>query len=146
MRKPLREATIALFSSGAIYRDDQDPYYPAELTYEQAVRHVRKARERFPSLRVIPAEAPKERLRVGHVAYDIRAAQKDINVIFPLTRFRELAQEGSIGALAQRNYSYHGLTNIPRLMQESAPQWAQMLKDADHSLPHGASARSSTSA
>jgi len=30
---------------------------------------------------------------------------------------------------AQRNYSYHGLTNIPRLMQESAPQWAQMLRD-----------------
>ncbi len=129
MRKPLREATVALFSSGAIYRDDQDPYYPAELTYEQAVRDVRKATERFPSLRVIPAETPEERLRVGHVAYDIRAAQKDINVIFPLTRFRELAQDEVIGALAQRNYSYHGLTNIPRLMQESAPQWAQMLKD-----------------
>jgi D-proline reductase (dithiol) PrdB len=129
MRRPLREATVALFSSGAIYRDDQDPYYPADLTYEQAVREVRKATERFPSLRVIPAETPEERLRVGHIAYDIRAARKDINVIFPLTRFRELAQEGVIGALAQRNYSYHGLTNIPRLMQESAPQWAQMLKD-----------------
>jgi D-proline reductase (dithiol) PrdB len=129
LRKPLREATVALFSSGAIYLDDQDPYYPAELTYEQAVRDVRKATERFPSLRIIPAETPEERLRVGHVAYDIRAAQKDINVIFPLTRFRELAQEGVIGALAQRNYSYHGLTNIPRLVQESAPRWAHMLKD-----------------
>ena len=129
MRKPLRESTVALFSSGAIYLDNQEPYYPAELSYEQAVRDVRKATERFPSLRVIPAETPEERLRVGHVAYDIRAAQKDINVIFPLTRFRELAQEGVIGALAQRNYSYHGLTNIPRLMQESAPQWAQMLKE-----------------
>ena len=129
MHKPLREATIALFSSGGIYRDDQDPYYPAELTYEQAIRDVRQARERFPSLRAIPADTPVEHLRVGHVGYDIRAAQKDINVIFPLTRFRELAQEGSIGALAERNYSYHGLTNIPRLVQESAPQWAQMLKD-----------------
>ena len=129
LRKPLREATVALFSSGAVYRDDQDPYYPAELSYEQAVRDVRKATERFPSLRIILAETPEERLRVGHVAYDIRAAQKDINVIFPLTRLRELAQEGVIGSLAQRNYSYHGLTNIPRLVQESAPQWAQMLKD-----------------
>jgi D-proline reductase (dithiol) PrdB len=129
LRKPLREATVALFSSGAIYRDDQDPYYPAEFTYEEAMRDLRKAMERFPSLRVIPAEIPEERLRVGHVAYDIRAAQKDINVIFPLTRLRELAQEGVIGALAERNYSYHGLTNIPRLMQESAPQWAQMLKE-----------------
>ncbi len=129
MRKPLREATIALFTSGAIYRDDQEPYIPADTTYEQAVRDVRKALERFPSLRVIPSDTPVEHLRVGHVAYDIRAAQKDINVIFPLTRFHELVQEGVIGALAERNYSYHGLTNIPRLMNESAPQWAQMLKD-----------------
>ncbi len=129
LRKPLREATIALFTSGAIYRDDQDPFYPADMTYEQAVRNVRKVGERFPSLRVIPAETPEERLRVGHVAYDIRAAQKDINVIFPLTRFRELAKAGSIGALAERNYSYSGLTNLPRLINETAPQWASMLKD-----------------
>jgi hypothetical protein len=129
MRKPLREATIALFSSGGIYLDDQEPYYSAELTYEQAIRDIRKMFERFPSLRVIPANTPDERLRVGHVAYDIRAAQNDINVIFPLARFRELTHEGTIGALAQRNYSYHGLTNIPRLMQEVAPQWAQILKD-----------------
>ena len=90
---------------------------------------MRKAHERFPSLRVISAETPDESMHVGHVAYDIRAATKDVNVIFPLTRFRELAHEGTIGALAERNYSYHGLTNIPRLMQEVAPQWAQMLKD-----------------
>lgn len=129
LRKPLHEATIALFTSGAIYRDDQEPYYPADLTYEQAVRDVRKALERFPSLRVIPADTPIDRLRVGHVAYDIRAAQKDINVIFPIPLFQELAQQGVIGQLAERNYSYHGLTNIPRLINESAPQWAQMLKD-----------------
>ncbi len=120
MRKPLREATVALFSSGAIYRDDQDPYYPAELTYEQAVRDVRKATERFPSLRLIPAETLEERLRVGHVAYDIRAAQKDINVIFPLTHLRELAQEGVIGSLAQRSYSYHGLNTAPGAGERAA--------------------------
>ncbi|MDQ2716096.1 MAG: glycine/betaine/sarcosine/D-proline family reductase selenoprotein B [Chloroflexota bacterium] len=129
LRKPLHEATVALFTSGAIYRDDQEPYYPADLTYEQAVKDVRKALERVPSLRVIPANTPVDRMRVGHVAYDIRAAQKDINVIFPLPLFHELAHEGVIGTLAERNYSYHGLTNIPRLINESAPQWAQMLKD-----------------
>src|SRR6266699_3624755 len=36
LRKPLREATVALFSSGAVYLDDQDPYYPAELSYAPA--------------------------------------------------------------------------------------------------------------
>ncbi|SRR6266487_288561 len=131
LQKPLHQATIALFTSGALYRDDQEPYYPASITYEQAVQDARKAFERVPSIRLIPSDTPVERLRVGHIAYDIRAAQKDINVIFPLTRFHELAQEGVIGSLASRNYSYHGLTNIPRLIKESAPQWAQMLKD-DH--------------
>jgi len=129
LHKSLREAKIALFTSAAVYRDDQEPFYPADLTYEQAVRDVRSAMERFPSLRIIPADTPPDRLRVGHVAFDIRAAQKDINVIFPLTRFHELAQRSVIGALAERNYSYHGLTNIPRLMNETAPQWAQMLKE-----------------
>jgi hypothetical protein len=62
LRKPLREATVALFSSGAIYLDDQDPYYPAELSYEQAVR---KATERFPALHIIPAETPEERCGSG---------------------------------------------------------------------------------
>jgi D-proline reductase (dithiol) PrdB len=129
LKKPLQEATLALFTSGAIYCDDQAPYYPASLTYEQAVKDARKALERVPSLRIIPADTPLERLQVGHIAYDIRAAQKDVNVIFPLTLFHELVREGVIGALAPRNYSYHGLTNIPRLINESAPQWAQMVKD-----------------
>jgi D-proline reductase (dithiol) PrdB len=129
LQKPLQEATLALFTSGAIYRDDQEPYYPASLTYEQAVKDARQALERVPSLRVIPADTPAERLRIGHIAYDIRAAQKDINVIFPLPLFHELAQEGVIGPLAPRHYSYHGLTNIPRLIKESAPQWAHMLKE-----------------
>ncbi len=127
--KPLKDATIALFTSGALYRDDQEPFYPADLSYEQAIRDTRSALERVASVRVIPGDTPESRLRVGHIAYDIRAAQKDSNVIFPLERFRELARQGFIGALAPRNYSYHGVTKIPRLRDETAPQWAQMLKD-----------------
>ena len=130
MRKPLHEATIALFTSGAIFRDDQAPFYPASMTYEEAIRNDRTAIERVASLRVIPVDTPQERLRAGHVAYDIRAAQKDINVIFPLTRLRELAAQGVIGAVAENNYSFQGLTNIPRLRDETAVEWAQMLKAA----------------
>ncbi|MBA2677747.1 MAG: hypothetical protein H0U76_05050 [Ktedonobacteraceae bacterium] len=129
MGKPLKEASVALFTSGAFYRDDQEPFYPANLSYEQAIRDTRSAMERVASVRMIPGDTPESRLRVGHIAYDVRAAQKDSNVIFPLERFRELAQQGFIGSLAPRNYSYHGLTNIPRLRDETAPQWAQMLKD-----------------
>ncbi len=129
LRKPLNEAKIALFTSGAIYRDDQPGFYPEHLAYEEAIQDTRSALERVASLRVIPAATPLSQLRVGHIAYDIHAAQEDVNVIFPLTRFHELAQEGVIGALAEKNYSFHGLTNIQRLRDETTPQWAQMLKD-----------------
>jgi D-proline reductase (dithiol) PrdB len=129
LRKPLREATIALFTSGAIHRDDQPPFYPAHMTYEEAMRNDRTAMERVASLRVIPADTPAERLRASHVAYDIRAAQKDINVMFPLTRFHELVQQGIIGAVAEKNYSFQGLTNIPRFRDETVVHWAQVLKD-----------------
>jgi D-proline reductase (dithiol) PrdB len=130
LRKPLSEATIALFTSGAIHRDDQPSFYPTNMTYEEAVRNDRTALERIASLRIIPADTPAEQLHPSHIAYDIRAAQKDINVMFPLARFRELAQQGVIGAVAENNYSFQGLTNIPRFRDETAPQWAQMLKDA----------------
>ncbi len=130
MHKPLSEATVALFTSGAISRDDQPPFYPASMTYEEAMRNDRTAIERVASLREIPVDTPEERLRAGHIAYDIRATQKDINVMFPLTRFRELAAQGVIGAVAEKNYSFQGLTNIPRLRDETVVQWAQMLKDA----------------
>ncbi len=129
LRKPLNQAKIALFTSGAIYRDDQPGFYPANLTYEEAAQDTRSALERVASLRVIAADTPVERLRVGHIAYDIHAAQEDVNVIFPLTHFHELAQEGVIGALAGNNYSFHGLTNIQRLRDETTPQWVQLLKE-----------------
>ena len=93
------------------------------------MRNDRTAMERVASLRVIPADTPAERLWASHVAYDIRAAQKDINVMFPLTRFHELVQQGIIGAVAEKNYSFQGLTNIPRFRDETVVHWAQVLKD-----------------
>lgn len=127
LKKPLKDAKVALFTSGAIYVEGQAPFYPEDWTYEYAVRQVRTFFERIPSLRLIPRETPPEHLRVGHMAYDIRAAQRDVNVILPLTRFRELEAAGEIGELAPNAYSFHGLTNVPRLRDESAPQWAQNL-------------------
>ena len=125
LKKPLKEARVALFTTGAVYIEGQPPFYPAEWTYDYAVRQARTFFERLPTLRAIPRETPAEQLHAGHIAYDIRAAERDINVIFPLARFRELAASGEIGELAPTSYSFHGLTNVPRLRDEFAPRWAQ---------------------
>lgn len=127
LKKPLRDAKVALFTTGAVYVEGQEPFYPADWTYEYAVRQAPRFFERVPSLRLIPRETPLDSLHVGHIAYDIRAAQRDVNVMLPLTRFLELEAAGEIGALAPNAYSFHGLTNVPRLRDEYAPQWAQNL-------------------
>ncbi len=130
LTKPLNQSTVALFTTGAIHKKDQPGWIPEGQTYEQAVRDVRSAVERFPSWRLIERETSVNDLQVSHIAYDITAAQRDVNVIFPLERFRELEAEGYIGHLAPLNYSMQGLTNLQRLEQQTAPQWAQEIKAA----------------
>ena len=128
LRKPLKAARVALLTTGAIYIEGQPPFYPPEWTYAEAMRKARTFFERLPSLRRIPRDTPLDQLRVGHIAYDIRAAQRDVNVLFPLTRFQELEAAGEIGELAPIAYSFLGLTNIPRLRDEFAPQWAEQIQ------------------
>ncbi len=125
LKKPLRQAKIALFTSGALALKSQEPFYPAEWSYEEAVRRARTFAVRDPMLQLIPRDTPVDQLRVDHIAYDIRAAQRDVNVMLPVERFRELAAAGEIGELAPNAYSFHGLTNVPRLRDVFAPQWAQ---------------------
>lgn len=124
LKKPLSESRVALFTTGAVALQSQEPFYPAEWTYAEAVRHARTFIQRDPTLKLIPRDTPASALRVDHIAYDIRAAQRDINVIFPLDRLRELEAVGEIGELAENAYSFHGLTNVPRLRDAFAPQWA----------------------
>jgi D-proline reductase (dithiol) PrdB len=121
---------VALFTTGAIHKKNQPGWISEGQTYDEAVRDVRAALERFPSLRLIERDTPVSELIVSHIAFDISAAQRDINVIFPLERFQELAVEGYIRQLAPLNYSMQGLTNLQRLEQEYAPRWAAEIKAA----------------
>jgi D-proline reductase (dithiol) PrdB len=128
LTKPLSKSTIALFTTAAVRKKDQVGWYPPEQTYMEALKEVRSAFERFPSWRFIERDTSTSELEVGHIAFDITAAQRDLNVIFPIERFRELEVEGYIGQLAEVNYSIQGLTNLQRLEQEAAPGWAKEIK------------------
>lgn len=128
LTKPLSQSTIALFTTAAVHKKDQPGWYPPEQTYQQAIKDTRSAIERFASWRLIERDTPTSELEVSHIAFDISAAQHDVNVIFPLERFRELEAENFIGHLAELNYSIQGLTNLQRLEQEAAPRWAEEIK------------------
>jgi len=127
LSKPLSQSRVALFTTGAVALKDQEPFYPAEWSYEEAVRQARTFSQRDPTLKLIPKATPNDQLRVDHIAYDLRAAERDINVIFPLEHLRALEVAGEIGELAPNAYSFHGLTNVPRLRDVYAPAWASQL-------------------
>lgn len=117
LRRPLREATVALVSTGGVYIEEQQEAYNTDGD---------------PSYRVIPRDTPRERLGIAHTHYDTSGARRDINVVFPYERMRELEEEGVIGALAERCYGFMGFIPrplVPALMQESAPEVARRLKD-----------------
>ena len=62
--------------------------------YSDLLRDPVKGYERFPSLRVIPLDSDTSSLVVEHAAYDLGAARRDANVMLPIDRLRELAEEG----------------------------------------------------
>jgi D-proline reductase (dithiol) PrdB len=128
LKQSLSQSRVALFTTGAVALKDQEPFYPAEWSYEEAVRHARTFSQRDPTLKLIPKTTPNDQLRVDHIAYDLRAAERDINVIFPLERLRALEAAGELGELAPTAYSFHGLTNVIRLRDVFAPEWAKLLR------------------
>jgi D-proline reductase (dithiol) PrdB len=127
LAQPLNKSKVALFTTGAVAFINQEPFYPAEWSYDEAVRQARTFMQRDPTLKMIPKATPNDQLRVDHIAYDLRAARRDINVIFPLEHLRTLEAQGEIGELAPNAYSFHGLTNVPRLRDVFAPVWANQL-------------------
>jgi D-proline reductase (dithiol) PrdB len=127
LSRPLSQSRVALFTTGAVALKDQEPFYPADWSYDEAVRHARTFLQRDPTLKLIPKATPNDQLRVDHIAYDLRAVRRDINVIFPMEHLRNLEAQGEIGELASNAYSFHGLTNVPRLRDVFAPEWANQL-------------------
>ncbi len=60
------------------------------------------------SFRVIPGDVAVDTLRITHDYYDHRAADEDVNCVFPIERLRELVAGGDVGAVAPRHVGLMG--------------------------------------
>ncbi len=78
--------------------------------------------------RVIPEERAKD-VVMDHVSvsHDRTGFQHDVNVVFPLQRLQELADEGEIGSVARFHYSFMGATD-PNGMELQVRKLAGILK------------------
>jgi hypothetical protein len=90
LQRPVQEATVALVTTSGVHLRDDPPF---NLSSD-------------PTFRVIPHTAEPGDLAISHQAYDRTDALRDINLVFPLQRLRELEAEGVIGRVADRHYGF----------------------------------------
>jgi D-proline reductase (dithiol) PrdB len=83
-----------------------------------------------PSFRVIRGDVAFDTLDLSHPGYNTRKVRQDINCVFPLERLRELAQEGIVGSVSARHFSFMGYIPLPEpLIEKTAPAVANFLKE-----------------
>ena len=130
LEKPVSEIRIALVTSSGHFVDGDDPkpFGVEDMTQEEAEARLSEFLALEPTISQIPVDTPYSKLRVRHCGYDIRTAQADPNVVFPVSRMKEMAEIGRIGSLAPVAYSFVGGCAQNPLIRQAAPQWAKMLQ------------------
>ncbi len=117
--KALAKSTIAVVTTAGVHHKDQEPFNMID-------------REGDPSYRTIDLRRPLSSLMITHDYYDHADADRDINIVFPVERLKELEKEGRIGHVADLHYGFMGHIigrHIPTLINKNAPEIAGSLKN-----------------
>ena len=117
LAKPLSDARFALVTTAGLYRPEQAPF-------DASIRGGDC------SFRVLPFETDLDTVLVGQQseAFDSSGLKQDKNLAFPLGRFKELEQVGTIGRLSERHLSFMGSITAPgRLIRETGPAAVRIL-------------------
>jgi D-proline reductase (dithiol) PrdB len=117
LRRPLREARVALVSTAGLVLPSQAPFDDGVKGGDWSYREI-------------PADADPSTLIDTHrsESFDHSGVQRDPNLAFPIGRLVELAEEGIVGAVNHRHFSFMGSITAPgRLMATAAPEVAAAL-------------------
>ncbi len=130
--KPLAESRILLFTSSGHFVAGHDPAPLGNegLTQEEAVRRIGEFFRNRPVLSRIPRNVDPGNLRVRHPGYDIRSAERDPGVTFPLALLLEVVAEGRIGEVAPEAFSFPGATDQERILAV-LPEWVETVRKAE---------------
>lgn len=114
----ISKCRLALITTGGTHLRSQQPFNMKDPAGD-------------PTFREIPANTLPEDLIITHNYYDHTDADKDINIMLPIERVRDLEQAGDIGDVNYRHFSFMGHimhNHIDTLMKETAPRVALELK------------------
>ncbi|HXJ70384.1 MAG TPA: glycine/sarcosine/betaine reductase selenoprotein B family protein [Verrucomicrobiae bacterium] len=122
LAKPLRECTVALVSTAGIARNDDRPFD------QEGER--RDPWWGDPTFRRIPFGTTEKDIRVYHLHIDPKFGEEDLDVLLPMRRLSELAQEGVVGRPAPTHYSFMGyILDTTELEQKTAPAIAAAMHE-----------------
>lgn len=120
--KDLTLARAALVSTTGVHLRSQTPFDLA-------------SRRGDPTYREIPSSASVSDMVITHGHYDQADAERDLNVVFPIERLRELVDEGVLGSLAPTFFSFMGFVLDTKYLEETyAPEAAAKLSAEDVDL------------
>ena len=111
--KPLAEMRFALITTAGLHYRDADAFAIADATF-----------------RPIDSSENTNQLVMSHssVNFDKSGFAEDVNIVFPVDRFKELESQGTIDSLAAINYSFMGAGLLPAAYETGAAQVAGLLK------------------
>ena len=110
--KPLSESRLALVTTGGVHLPDQERFDIDDFLGDCSYREI-------------PTSATD---LIWTHAYYRPEEDTDLDSVFPLWTFRKLVEEGVVGELNRRHFSFMGAIHDPSpLVEETAPEVASKL-------------------
>ena len=113
--RPLREATVAIVTSASLHHATDDDFAPVDTGF-----------------RVL--ERARRDIVVGHWSpnFDAAGVAADLNVVFPIDRLEELAEQDTIGRVAEVHLAFAGNQfDLTGIRLDGGPAGAAFLKEND---------------
>jgi len=117
IKKTLDNSKIALVTTSGIHHGYQEPFNMDDSTGDS-------------SYRILDTNTLEEDYMITHDYYDHRDADKDLNIIFPIARLKEMVSARVIGSVAEQHFSFMGHitgSHIHNLIDKTAPEVAAIL-------------------
>lgn len=106
LRKPLSECRVTFVSTSGVQPRGTMPFDTVHPVGDYSFRRV-------------PSVTPASELEIHQLKYPTMGAERDLNVIFPIERLRELATDGVIGGLTENFITFIGYNMDPERLERT---------------------------
>ena len=106
LQKPLSECRVVFISTSGVQPKGSVPFDTVHPVGDYTFRRV-------------PSSARVDELEIHQLKYPTAGAHRDLNVIFPIERLRELVDDGVIGALTENFITFIGYNMDPERLERT---------------------------